>query len=306
MDPIDFSAHLHPRAAFPEFDEIIGPLHRDPDVLAEMYEEAGAKAVLSQPFHMGHDDADETADVNDALLEMVEANDRFYGLAAVPTAAGGEAAAAELERSLENGFNGGAIDTKSDGIELIDPVVESIFEVCVKYDAPLLVHPKPHDSLVLGAFDETYQLNSIFGREMALAESMCKVVHEDVLERYPGLKLVYHHLGGNLASLLGRVHLRLDEGRWPRQEHIKGYDEFKDGLEQLYVDTSGFFGYRAPLRTTLEEFPSSQVLFGTDAPYEPRTTEELSQFVTVVEEVSSNADTVRILRDNARKLLINL
>jgi predicted TIM-barrel fold metal-dependent hydrolase len=305
MEPIDFSAHIHPDASFPEFDDIIGDLQRDPELLEKMFETVGMKAVLSEPYHMGQSDLEGTKKANDKLLNIVKSSDRFYGLAAVPTAAGGEDAAVELERSLSQGFNGGAIETKTEGIELVDSDVEPIFEVCVQQDAPLLVHPKPFDSLTPDSFDETYQLNSIFGREMALSESMCKVVHEDILESYPGLKLVYHHCGGNIASMLGRVHLRLDNGRWPRQEHVKDYPEFKHQLEQLYIDTSGFYGYRMPLRNAFEEFPTSQVLFGTDAPYEPRDAEELAEFEEAVRDVTSNRDSDKVLAENAKDIMIN-
>lgn len=187
----------------------------------------------------------------------------------------------------------------------MDDTVEPVLEICERYDAPQLVHPKPFESLVPGALDETYQLNSIFGREIALAESMSKVVHDGILDCYPDLKLVHHHLGGNKASMLGRIHLRPDDGRWPRQEHVKPYSEFKRQLEQLYVDTSGFFGYRSLIRNTLEEFPSSQVVFGTDAPYEPRNADKLSAFAEAIRDVTSVHDSRRVLTTNASELLVN-
>jgi hypothetical protein len=38
------------------------------------------------------------------------------------------------------------------------------------------------------------------------------------------------------------------------------------------------------LRATLEDFPVPKVLFVTDAPYEPRTPEELTEMVETVED----------------------
>lgn len=310
---IDFGAHLYPESVIPDalvgsaLDEMLGGQLRDPADLRAMYDAGGIDgAVLSQPFYMGASDAEATARANDALLDVVEADESLYGLAAIPVSAGGEAAAAEFERSLDAGYHGGALETETDGIELVDGELEPVFEVADRTGAPLLVHPKLHDSLGVGALDDDLMLNAIFGREVAMAESICKVIHGDVLDRYPDLNLVFHHLGGNLASMMGRVHLQLDPGRWPGQEAVKDYEEFVHALEsRVYVDTAGFFGYEAPLRATLEEFPVSNVLFGTDYPFEPRDAGELSDFEGAVESVAGD-DADRILESNALDLLVNV
>jgi len=73
-----------------------------------------------------------------------------------------------------------------------------------------------------------------------------------ILDDYPDLDLVFHHLGGNIASMMGCAHLHLDIGRWLGQEHVKPFEEFRTQLEErIYLDSAGFFGYHAPVRTTL-------------------------------------------------------
>lgn len=307
---VDFGAHLVTDVpdSMKALDEIIGPIHRDPEQTIQRYEEAGIdRLVLSQPPFMGHDDADETATANDDLLEIIERHDRLYGLAALPVGAGGDAAAEEFQRCLDAGYHGGALETTSHGIKLSDDEVRAVFEVAQREDAPLLVHPKIDDSLHPDVLDDKYRLNAIFGREAALSESIFEVVHMGILDDYPDLDLVFHHLGGNIASMLGRAHLHLDIGRWPGQEHVKPYEDFKRQLEErIYLDSSGFFGYHPPVRTALEELPSSQVLFGTDAPYEARSAEELNRFATVVTDVASEADASAVLGGNALDLLANV
>lgn len=311
---VDFSGHMVADGYVPEFmeplDEIIGPAHNDPDVVLKRYQDAGIdRVVLSQPPYMGHSDADAVAESNDALKSIIDDYEDFHGLAAIPTPAGGKEAAAELERCLENGFNGGALETMSDGIELDDEAVEPIFDVAEKHDAPLLIHPKIDASLDedVDVLSDRYRLNAIFGREAALSESIFKIVHQGILEERPDLNLVFHHLGGNIASMLGRAHLHLDIGRWPGQDHVKPFDEFKRILEdRVYLDSSGFWGYHAPLRTTLNEFPASQVLFGTDAPYEPRSADELHDHATSVANVASATNGDAVLGENALDLIINI
>lgn len=310
---IDFGAHVYPEASFPEvlvgsaLDDLIATELRDPDEARRLYDDAGIDGlVFSQPYYMGSDDAEATAHANDALLDVVDADDGFYGLAAVPVSAGGNAAADEFERALDAGYHGGAVETETNGVKLDDTELEPVFEVASRTGAPLLVHPKLNESLHPEVFDDEYMLNAIFGREAALSESICTVVHGGVLDRYPDLNLVFHHLGGNIASMMGRIHLQLDDGRWPGQERVKDYEEFKAQLEsRVYVDTSGFFGYETPVQAALEEFPASNVLFGTDYPFEPRSADELAGFVESVETVAGD-DAERVLDGNARELLVNV
>lgn len=311
---IDFGGHLYPEPVYPEpiaggpLSDLLGPKLSDPERVASLYSDAEIdKVVLSQPYYMGIDNVEAVRAANDALLPVIEEYTQFYGLASVPVAAGGDPAAEEFERALESGYNGGAIETKTDGIELTDPELEPVFRMAEKHDAPLLVHPKLDESLHPDTLDDVYLLNAIFGREAALSESICKVIHQGVLDEFPELDLVYHHLGGNIASMLGRVHLQLDSGRWPGQESVLSYDEFKRYLEErIYLDTSGFFGYDRPLRATFEEIPTSQVLFGTDYPFEPRSSDELTAFAESVNSALSREDARKVRSENALQLLTNV
>jgi Predicted metal-dependent hydrolase of the TIM-barrel fold len=311
---VDFGAHLYPDSVYPPvikdgpMGELLGERMSNHGRVNEIYDAAGIdRAVLSQPYYMGSADIEGVQEANDALLTVIQAYERFYGLAAIPVAAGGESAAEEFERALENGYHGGAVETKTDDIELTDDGIKPVFDVAQRYDAPLLVHPKLDESLHPSVLDDTYLLNAIFGREAALSESISKVIHDGVLDNYPDLNLVFHHLGGNIASMLGRVALQLDPGRWPGQESVVSYDEFKEYLEsQIYVDTSGFFGHEQPLRATFEEIPPSQVLFGSDYPFEPRDADELAQLNDAIDNTVSKTDAQRIRSENAIKLLTNI
>lgn len=314
---IDFSAHLFPESVFPtevyaEADRrgsSFVPLLKRPEVFVDRFEAAGIDiGVLSQPYYMGHDDAELVATANNALFELIDRNEMFYGLAAIPVAAGGETAAREFERCLDRGYHGGAVETKSAGIELIDESLSPVFEVADEREAALLVHPKLQSSLHEDVLDDRYALNAVFCREVALCESICKVIHEGVLDRYPNLNLVFHHLGGNIASMFGRLHNHLIEGRWPMyQERTKPYTEFKHQLEsRVFVDTSGYYGYDAPVLAALEEFSASQLVFGTDFPYEPRSVEEIERYRRPIETLCSGDEADLILGRNAENLLVNV
>jgi len=322
---IDFGAHMHPEAVISDrrknrpFAELTGDLEWNPETRVEWMADSDVdEAVLSAPDPMGTADHEMARRSNDALLEVVREYDCFYGLASLPVAAGGETAAEEFERCLDAGFHGGALETKTDGIELVDEEVEPVLEVADRTGAPVMVHPKIDESLHPEALD-SHRLNAIFGREVGLAESISKVIHNGILDRYPDLDLVYHHTGGNIAGMMGRIHLELDEGRWPEgdthvyldEEHeggrVKYFSEFKEQLEdRIFIDTSGFFGYHEPLRASLEELPATQILFGTDAPYEPRTPEELDDMVETVRDLAPRQTERRILGTNCLDILVNV
>jgi len=312
---VDFGAHFYWPMPDAQRDNIGNierydgePIGTDVDALRERYAAAGVDAaVLSQPLHMGSADLEAVREGNDGLLEVVEPNDELYGLAAIPTAAGGEAAAAEFERSLEAGYNGGALEAVSDGIELIDEELEPVFEVGDRTGAPILVHPKLNDSLGPGTLDETYALNTIFGREICIAESVSKVVHEGVYDRYPNLKLVFHHNGGNIAAFLGRIEGSLGRANRGGNDDVKTFAGFRETFEKhVYVDTAGYYGDHNQFARTLEALPASNVMYATDFPFETLSPAKFQEIVEAVETVRGGAERDAILGGNALDLLVNV
>lgn len=308
---VDFSAHLHPTplggSGFQEFieDQIGGPAHRVPERAADLFDRAGIDySVLSQSNYMGHDDVDETRRANDELLEIVSDFERYYGLAALPVAAGGEAAAEEFERCLASGYHGGAVETASGGYELVDDELEPVLEVADAHGVPLLVHPVIDDSLHPDALDDHWYLNAIWGREVALCESLFKVINEGVLDEYPDLHLVYHHSGGGIGSMMGRIRLYLEPGRRPGHDHLLTFREFKRVLEErIYVDLSGHFGDSGVFQKTIQEFSPSKLLFGTDFPYETRKPDTFKRLIRSVRQSTSHRGAEKILGGNAIDLL---
>lgn len=308
---VDFAGHLypgvhHPPAVLRNPDaELIGPLLTDPDALCSYIEASPLdRMVLSQPYYMGADDLEATTRANRTLLDTVADHDELYSLAAIPIGAGGEPAAAEFECALDAGSHGGAVEVSPATDGLTDPVYEPVLEVADRTGTPVLVHPKLDESIGSGELDDSYRLNAIFGREIALTDSIWKVVHEELFSSYPNLNLVYHHLGGNIASMTGRIKLQLDSDRWAGEDGLKSFAEFSATVaDNIYIDTSGFFGHEQTLETAIELFSAENILFGSDYPYEPRTPAEMATLVESVGSASNGIDSDRILGKNALSLL---
>lgn len=313
---VDFASHFHPTNPTNKdhmyIDEELGkPVYKDIDAHRKCYQQANIdNAVLSQPVFMGHEDLTATKEANDALLDVIENDERYYGLASIPTGAGVEDAAEEFERCLDAGYNGGALETMTNGIEVHDDEMAPILEIADQTGAPVLVHPKLHDSVNSEVLDDAWLLNAIIGREAALSASLCKVVHSGILDRYPNLNLVFHHTGGNIASVLGRLHSQLE--KFPPElwfdgdppEPVKSYREFKAQVEErVYIDTAGYYGYHDVVQSARSEFPTSQILFGTDFPFETRTTSDFDAMLNAVAEQTSLHEAQQIFSENALDLL---
>ncbi|MGM0590430.1 MAG: amidohydrolase family protein [Halobacteriota archaeon] len=302
---IDFGAHFYPEEADtsgrpgPEVEALTGyeRIHDIETQVEEMHAAGVDGSVISMPYFLGHEDAEVTADANDILLDIIDPYEHLYGHASIPLVAGPQKAADEFERCLDNGYHSGGIDETD--VALTDDEMKPVLEVANDTGAPIFIHV-PHMPNI------QYRFNAVFGRERELAQSICTVIHSGLLDEYPDLNLVYHHLGGNIASMLGRIHLHVDKGRWPLQDDMKSYPEFKQQLEErIYIDTAGFFGYHNPIRNALDELPATQVMFGTDFPWEPRDDEELSSFVEAITESATRQDAARVLGGNALDLMVN-
>lgn len=308
---VDFGAHLHPSAdpqgSFGYIEETEGPIYRDVDAALERFRAGGLDgAVVSQARYIGHDDAAETRDANDELLSVVEPHDELFALASLPNALGGAASAEELDRCLEAGFNGAAVQTRAGDLEIADESFEPLWEAADATGVPILLHPLVHDSLGPGVL-EGYELNSIFGREVTLAVQVSKLIHDGVLDRHPDLNLVVHHTAGNIATMVGRIRGVLKESRRESLDGLKNADAFLDQLgDRLYLDTSGYEGDPTVYRAAIETFSADQVMLGTDFPYETRTAEEFRNVAAGVEAAAPDeAAADRMLGGNALDLLLH-
>lgn len=315
---VDFGAHYYPEIP-PELTSKHEAIERfdgdavctDVEAIKARYADADIdRVVLSTPFYMGSEDAEATASANDDLLEVVRSHEEFYGLAAIPTGAGGEAAAEELRRTLDAGLNGGALETNSHGIELVDDELDPVFEAADETGAPILVHPNVSfqeeraDDEASERREDVWKLNSIFGTEDALARSLCKVIHEDVYDRYPNLNLVFHHNAGNVATMLSRLEMWMNRVHRDGGEHLKEYDEFMSVFEEhVYVDTAGYFGDPGPFRETFEVLPASRVLYATDFPYETLAPETFRKIAGAVESLRPRSEADAVLGGNALDLM---
>jgi aminocarboxymuconate-semialdehyde decarboxylase len=134
---------------------------------------------------------------------------------------------------------------------------------------------------------------------------LSRLIFSGILEKYPALEIVSHHLGGGMVPFLfGRI----EEFYVPeRQEKELGRvlsRPVKELFKRFYYDTAvGTSG--AAIKCCYEVFGSDRMLFSTDLPYGPRGgVLRLESYPRTVRECGiPAADVDKILGGNARRLL---
>lgn len=234
--------------------------------------------------------AEFAADYNEQLAQAQRAYPgRFFGTAAVPLGDTGEAVALLEHAVTELGLIGVNLPPVTSGAETIDsPRLEPFYDRVEELGVPLIVHPTDlvFDE-VLAGYDTGLQRS--LGRLIDSSVTILRLIFSGVMERHPGLKVMHTHGGGVLPYQAGRI---------DKNARIKGLPELPSVyLRRTYVDTVA--PQELTIRAAVEFYGADHVIYGTDYPcWSPKAA------VAVVDGAGlTEADTARVLRDNAAGLL---
>ncbi len=241
--------------------------------------------------------------INDSTRAAIDRYpDRFFGMAHVP-ALGGDAAFAELERCVkELGFRGVAIPSEVGDVTLDSERLYPFYEKVCELGIYLFVHSSqvPFGAHALNDYDMARSL----GREFSIGVALFRLINGGVLDAFPTLRVQVAHQGGGIYSLLPRLEKYLDKtsmglvgdpkhGKMP-QRPLAGY------YPQIFFDTGGCVSTRG----ALAEIPTSQMVLGTDYPYDVRDGAQLAAAVRDIRQLPISADEIEgILGKNAERLL---
>ena len=109
------------------------------------------------------------------------------------------------------------------------------------------------------------------------------------------------HLGGGIASMLGRIRSFQDKEYWGTQGNVRHGTlpkrEFDHYLsERMVFDTAGFAGEIGALQAALVELPTRRIVFATDYPQDMRSNTKAKKFVEQIKALGN--DGARILAGN--------
>ena len=261
----------------------------------------------------GPDKAPEMARIgNDGLAEIVERHpDQFVGYSALLPMNVPEAAVREAERVLANGANAVQIASNVNGRPLDEPEFWPIFEVIAKSGKPILLHPARTREMPDYPTEKhsKYEICSVLGWPYETGVTLARLVFSGIMDRYPDLKVIAHHLGGVIPYLEGRVGHSWDQlgARTSDEDYAsllkrlkkRPYDYFKD----FYGDTA-VEGARAATVCGLDFFGADHVLFASDCPFDKeKGPGYIRSTIAVIESLGlSAADKEHVCHGNARRM----
>jgi len=261
----------------------------------------------------GPDQAPEMARIgNDGLAEIVARHpDQFVGYSALLPMNVPEAAVREAERVLANGANAVQIASNVNGRPLDEPEFWPIFEVIAKSGKPILLHPARTREMPDYPTEKhsKYEICSVLGWPYETGVTLARLVFSGIMDRYPDLKVIAHHLGGVIPYLEGRVGHSWDQlgARTSDEDYAsllkrlkkRPYDYFKD----FYGDTA-VEGARAATVCGLDFFGAEHVLFASDCPFDKeKGPGYIRSTIAVIESLGlSAADKEHVCHGNARRM----
>lgn len=244
---------------------------------------------------------------NDSIAEFVASRpDRFIGVGVLPMV--DEFMVGELDRlHSQLGLRGVLIFSNIDGKPIDHPSMWPLYERASALDLPIWIHPQHAplhswirqdlmDRMVAWPFDTTL--------------AMIRLVLGGVLERFPNLRFITHHMGGMVPYYSKRI--EAFAGQMVEEYSRLGMADQSPRLTvpvldqlRLFYNDSVSNGSPSALRCALDFFGSEHILFGTDFPFGPQRGElwPVEELETIQQAEVPEEDRENMLFRNAQRLL---
>ena len=255
-------------------------------------------------------DAAELARIaNDEMAELVaKYPDRFAAATACLPMNDMDTALKEVDRAItELRFRGVQIFTNINGKPLDSPEFMPLYEKMSYYNLPILLHPQrpPNIPDYPTESESKYLVSTIFGWPYETTVAMTRLVFGGVLEKYPDLKVITHHLGAMVPFFAERITAANDSF-----EMCGGYryDQCltKRPLEyyRMFFNDTAVYGSTPALMCAYDLFGSDHILFGTDVPFDNQLGDRfIRQTIQSIEQMAiPDLEKKRIFEGNARNL----
>ena len=201
--------------------------------------------------------------LNDGLGELCAAHpDRFSWMAsgALPDSAG---AARELDRCVGQGAAGAVVAANIEGKNLGEVSLDEFWAACEELDVPVFLHPALPVPL---ARTEKFGLNQICGYTMDTTLAVGSLIMSGTLDRFPRLRLLLSHGGGNLPYLIGRFD-RIHEAMNRAMTGDKAVHPPSAYLDRFLYDS--ILHSPEALHFLQKLVGTDRILLGGDAPFPP-------------------------------------
>ncbi len=239
--------------------------------------------------------------------------DRFAGAVAGLPLNNIDATLKEIDHAIRGlRLSGVQLFTHIDGKPLDHPDFLPVFEAIAALDVPVWLHPA-RGAAVPDYPTETkslFEVWHVFGWPFDTTIAMTRLIFGKVLDRFPTLKIITHHLGGTVPFLESRIKGAYDQfgARTADEDYAALARTLKkhpyEYYRMFYADTA-LYGSPPALECGLTFFGADHVLFGSDMPFDAeggaRYIRETLRAIDAM--TASPEDKQRILHDNALRLL---
>jgi predicted TIM-barrel fold metal-dependent hydrolase len=245
---------------------------------------------------------------DDEMAELLaKYPDRFVAALATLPMNNVEFALKEADRTIKDlHFRGVYLHTPVDEKPLDLPEFMPLYEKMAEYDLPIVIHPmrKVDHPDYLTEKTSKYNMFSMFGWPYDTTSAMARMVFSGIMEKYPNLKIVTHHLGGMVPFYAERIRQFTQISR-PGEKGLGLKKEAIDYFKMFYADTA-IYGNTPALMCGYSFFGSDHLLFGVDFPLgdTEKGDRNYRQTINAIEEMEiPDGDKKKIYEDNARKLM---
>ena len=202
---------------------------------------------------------------NEGLAAWVAAHpDRFVAMASVALQHP-DLAAEQLEDATRRlGLRGVSIGGHVNGEDLSLPKYDRFWAKAAELGALVFMHPGGAENIVRdGALGGRGDLGNIIGNPLETTYFLSRLIFDGTLDRFPALRVCAAHAGGYLPSYLGRTEVACDvRGNAKCANKRRPREYFRS---QILIDTMIFS--EEGLRHLVAELGVSQILYGTDVPF---------------------------------------
>ena len=215
---------------------------------------------------------------SDSCAELVDRHpDRFPGFIGTAPMSDPDAAVEEARHCIEDlGALGMQIFTNVSGKPLDREEFMPFFEYMAGSGKPVWMHPARGANFTdyLAEEKSEYEIWWTFGWPYETSAAMARLVFSGLFDRFPALRVITHHAGGMVPFFEGRVGPGWDQ--MGARTTDRDLAAVRKGLKKPHLDyfksfvaDTASFGSRRAIEHAREFFGADNVVFASDAPFDP-------------------------------------
>lgn len=175
----------------------------------------------------------------------------------------------ELDRCInELDCRGVTIATNQNGKGLDSPEYDPFYAKLAEHDLPLLLHGTHWECSPLMDMENSWRFLHVFGWDYDGTQAVWHLIFGGVLDRFPTLKIVTHHLGNFIPFFVRRIEINFE---WKLQEYLPRH--ISEYWGNIYGDTA-VDGTPGAFPCGYAFFGAERMLYGSDYPFGAETGED--------------------------------